>query len=124
MGASPAYGTSAADDTLGQIGLPGLFRELFVRVADLIKAQIELTKVEVKVEGRKLMMAGVMGLIALMVGSIFLMLLALSLLVVLAEYLQFVWAVIITTVVFLALTALFGWLAIWEIKRNSAYIDV
>lgn len=107
-----------------QTGIVGLIRELFVRVSDLVRAQIELTKTEVKVEGKKLAMAGMFGLIAITIGSIFLLLLALSLLLLLADYFELVWATLITTGIFLVLTGLFGWLTIWEIKRNSAYMDI
>jgi uncharacterized membrane protein YqjE len=107
-----------------QLGIVGLIRELFSRVSELVRTQIELTKAEVKVEGRKLIMAGLFGLIALTIGSIFLILLAVSLLLFLADYLQLIWATVITTAIFLVLTVIFSWLTIWEIKRNSAYIDI
>lgn len=105
-------------------GLTGLIRELFGRVGDLVKTQIELTKTEMKVEGRKLAMAGLFAMLSITVGSIFLLLLGLSVLLILSEYLDFVWAAVITTGFYLALTAIFGILALWEIKRNSAHIDV
>jgi uncharacterized membrane protein YqjE len=105
-------------------GLIGLIRELFSRVGDLIRTQIELTKIEVKVEGKKLVMAGLFGLTAISIGSIFLLLLAFSVLIVLAEYLEFVWAAVVTTAIFLVLTGIFACLALWEVKRNSTYVDV
>ena len=104
--------------------LTGLVRELFVRFGTLVRTQIELTKTEVKVEGRKLAMAGLFGFLAITVGSIFLMLLAFSILLLLAQTLQLVWAVVITTGIFLILTATLAGLTVWEIKRNSAYMDV
>lgn len=107
-----------------QPGLVGLVRELFTRVGDLIRTQIELTKIEVKVEGKKLVMAGLFGFAAVTIGSIFLMLLALSVLLLLSEVLDFVWAAVATTVIFLLLTGIFTWLTVWEVKRNSAYMDV
>lgn len=107
-----------------QPGLAGLVRELFIRVSDLIYMQVELIKAEAKIGGKKLAMASLFGLVALTIGSIFLMLVGLSMVLILSQYLNFVWAAVITTATFLFLTAIFGWLTIWELKRNTQHIDV
>lgn len=106
-----------------KLAFSDLIRELFMKVSELISTQLELTKTEIKVETRKLAIAAALGLAAAALGFVFLLFFGLSLILVLAQGLGFMWASLITSGIFLVLTLLFTSGMIMEIKKKSELIE-
>jgi hypothetical protein len=111
-------------DIRERVPLSDLFRELFRKFSDVIVTQVEITKTEIKVETRKLALAVVFGIAALVLGVLFTVFLGVSLILLLTPSLGMAWASVVTTVAYLVLTGLAAFLAIREVRKNSATIDV
>jgi uncharacterized membrane protein YqjE len=107
-----------------KIAISDLVRELFYKISEFISTQVELTKTEIKVESRKLVVAGVYGLAALLIGSVFVLSLAVSITLALMHAVGLVWASIITTGIYLILAALSVTLMVAELRKRSDRIDV
>ena len=107
-----------------KITITDLIRELLSKVGELISTQLELTKAEIRVESRKLLVAVTMGVTALAIGFVFLLFLGLSLILVLAQFMDIVWASLITSGFYLLVTALLAGGTLLEIRRNSARMKV
>jgi len=117
--------TPVVPNRIERATLADLLRELFGKFSDLLNTQILLVKTEIKVETRKLALAAIFGLIALSIGFLTLMLLAVSLILLLDKLVNDLsWAALLTTLVFLVVTAGCAGLSVWEVRRNSAEVDV
>lgn len=101
-----------------------LVRELLSKISELLNTQVKLVKTEIKVEGKKLATAAAFGVAALMVGFFFVLFLGISLILLFAKVVDLAWAAVITTGIFLVLTAVAGFLAMKEVQKNTATIDV
>jgi uncharacterized membrane protein YqjE len=106
------------------VAISDLVRELFSKISEFIQTQLELTKTEIKVESRKLVMAGAYGVAALMIGSVFILFMGVSITLALMDAVGLVWAAVITTVVYLMLAGLAVTLMISELRKNNEKIDV
>lgn len=107
-----------------RVAIGDLIRDLFLKISDLISTQVELTKTEIKVESRKLVVAAAYGMAALIIGSVFVLFLAISMTLAIGQAVGLVWASVITTVVFLALAGIATGLMVSELRKKSARIDV
>jgi hypothetical protein len=107
-----------------KIAVSDLLRELLHKISEFISTQVELTKTEIKVESRKLVVAGVYGLAALLIGSVFTLFLAVSMMLALMHAVGLVWASVITTVIYLILAVLAVLLMVGELRKRSDRIDV
>lgn len=107
-----------------RVAISDLIRELFTKISDLISTQVELTKTEIKVESRKLIVAAAYGVAALIIGSVFVLFMGVSILLALTQAVGVVWASVITTAIFLALAGLATGLMIAELRKKSSQIDV
>ncbi len=104
--------------------LSDLVRELLQKVSELISTEIRLVKTEIRVESRKLARAVLFALTALLIGFFFILFLGLSLILLFAQVVDWVWASVITTGIYLAAAGLAALMALKEIQKNSATIDV
>jgi hypothetical protein len=111
-------------DRSEQVGLVDLFRDLFRQVTELFTIQTELVKTEAKVEGRKLLLVMTWGLVLLTVASIFLLFLGVSIILMLAQTMGYMWASVVSTGFYLVLTIVSALVILFVMKRNSAKIDV
>lgn len=107
-----------------KIGTGDLVRELFNKITEFFRTQLELTKTEIKAESRKFVIAAVFGMAALIIGSAFVFFMGISLILVLAQVVGLAWSSVITTVIYLALAGLAAGLMIGELRKNSGTIDV
>jgi uncharacterized membrane protein YqjE len=114
------YGTERQE----RVALTDLVRDLFAKVHELINTQIELAKAEVKVGTKKMAMAAVFGVAALIIGTTFVLLLAVSLILLFSKMVEPAWASVITTGIFLVLTGITTALMLKEVRKNSETIDV
>lgn len=101
-----------------------MVRELLTKISELLNTQVKLVKTELKVEGKKLATAAAFGVAALLVGFFFVLFLGVSLILLFAKVVDLAWAAVITTGIFLLLTAVTGMMAMKEVQKNSATIDV
>jgi hypothetical protein len=101
-----------------------LFRELLTKVGELIATQLALTKAEIKQEGQKLMVAMGLGLAAVVVGFAFVLFFGISLTLLLAQSLPMVWAVLITSGIYLLVTALLASGMILEIRKKTERLNI
>jgi len=111
-------------DRQDKIAISDLVRELFAKISEYINTQIKLTKTEIKVEGRKLAVAAVFGVVALIVGFVSVLFLGMSLILLLDKVMDLAWASVATTVIFLVITGLFAWMMTQEIQKNSETIEL
>jgi uncharacterized membrane protein YqjE len=107
-----------------RVAISDLLRELFYKISELIRTQVELTKTEIKVESRKLVIAGAYGLVALLVGSVFVLFLGVSIMLALMQGVGLVWASVITTGIYLLLAAVATTLMIVELRKRNDEVDV
>ena len=106
-----------------RVAISDLLRELFYKISELIKTQVELTKTEIKVESRKLVVAGAYGLAALLIGSVFVLFLGVTITLALMQAVGLVWASVITTAIYLVLAAVATVLMVSELRKKSDRID-
>jgi len=111
-------------DRQDKIAISDLVRELFAKISDYINAQITLTKTEIKVESRKLAIAAVFGVGALILGFVSVLFLGVSLILLLEKTMDLAWAALATTGIFLVVTGLLAWMMTKEIRKNSETIDI
>jgi uncharacterized membrane protein YqjE len=107
-----------------RVAISDLVRELFSKISEFIQTQLELTKTEIKVESRKLVVAGAYGMAALVIGFVFVLFMGISITLALMEAVGLVWAAVITTVVYLLLAGLAVSLMISELRKSNEKIDV
>src|SRR5690606_19170893 len=72
-------------ETSVRLPITDLIRELFQKTGELVTKQVELTKAELKVEGRKLAKISVYGIVALHLSSMLVLLFGVSLFLSLAQ---------------------------------------
>lgn len=101
-----------------------LVRELLSKIGELINTQLELTKAEIRVEGRKLLVAVAMGAAALAIGFVFVLFFGISLILILNQAMDLMWASLITSGFYLLITALLTVGTVFEIRRNSERMKV
>jgi uncharacterized membrane protein YqjE len=101
-----------------------LVRELLSKISELLNTQVTLVKTEIKVESRKMATAAAFGVVALVIGFASVLFLGISLILLFSLAFGLVWGSVITTLLFLATTGICGFLAMKEIQKNSAEIDV
>jgi uncharacterized membrane protein YqjE len=121
MSASLLSGSSGRPDSLT---FSQLVRDLIVKVGELLTTQIALTKAELKAESQKLMVAVVLGLVALLAGFTSLLLGGISIVLLLSQWLNVVWASLITTGLYLLVTGLLVMGVILELRKNSEQMQV
>jgi len=107
-----------------RIAISDLIRELFNKVSELISTQVELTKTELKVESRKLVVVGIYGVAALVIGSVFILSLGVTITLALMHPLGLVWASVITTGLYLVMAGLAVALMMAELRKKSDTVDV
>lgn len=101
-----------------------LIRDLIAKAGELITAQIALTKAELKTESQKLLVAGVLGIIALLAGFTSLLLGGITLVLLLSQWLHVVWASLITTGIYLLVTGLLVVGMMAELRKNTERTQV
>jgi uncharacterized membrane protein YqjE len=111
-------------DNLEKTSLNVLLREFLQKLNELIRTQIELIRSEVAAGSLQLAKALLLGVFALIFGLFTLLFLGVSLILLLTPPLGLVWASLVTTVAYLAVTGLAAFLARREIGKDSAAIDV
>lgn len=102
-----------------KLSFSALVRELLAKVGELLSTQMALTKAEIKLESKKLVMAIVLGVGALSVGFLFLLFLGFSLILVFAQIMDVMWASLATSGVYLLVTALLTAGMVFEIRRRK-----
>jgi uncharacterized membrane protein YqjE len=107
-----------------RVAISDLLRELFTKISDIINTQLQLTKTEIKVGSRKMVSALIYGGVGLILGSVFVVSFGITLTLALWQVVNLVWASLITTVVYLALTGLAVFMLMKELRKNSEVIDV
>lgn len=107
-----------------RVAIGDLLRELFSKISEIINTQLQLTKTELKVGSRKMMAALIFGGVGIIVGSAFVVSFGITLTLALWQVLNLVWATLITTGVYLALTGLAVLLMVKELRKNSEIMDV
>ncbi len=121
MSASLLSGSSGRPDSLT---FSQLIRDLITKVGELMVTQIALTKAELKAESQKLMIAVVLGLVALLAGFTSLLLGGISIVLLLSQWLHVVWASLITTGLYLLMTGLLVMGMVLELRKNSERMQV
>lgn len=121
MSASLLSGSSGRPDSLT---FSQLVHDLIVKVGELLTTQIALTKAELKAESQKLMIAVVLGLVALLAGFTSLLLGGISIVLLLSQWLNVVWASLITTGLYLLMTGLLVVGMVLELRKNSERMPV
>lgn len=101
-----------------------LIRELLSKIGELISTQLELTKAEIRLESRKLVIAVAFGLGALAIGFVFLLFFGLSLILVLAQFMDVMWASLATSGFYLLMTALLAGGMVYEIRRRKERMSI
>lgn len=107
-----------------RLALSDLVRELFTKISELISTQLELTKTEIKVSSRKMVIAAAFGVGALLVGTVFVALLGVSMILLLDKVVDLAWAAVITTAIYLLVAGIFGFLMMKEIQKNNDSFEV
>lgn len=107
-----------------KMSFSNLIRELLSKVGELISTQLELTKAEIKLESRKLVLAIALGAGAAAIGFVFLLFFGLSLLLVLAQFMDVMWASLATSGFYLLMTALLAGGMILEIRKKSESMSI
>ena len=121
MSASLLSGSSGRPDSLT---FSQLIRDLITKVGELMVTQIALTKAELKAESQKLLIAVVLGLVALLAGFTSLLLGGISIVLLLSQWLHVVWASLITTGLYLLMTGLLVMGMVLELRKNSERMQV
>lgn len=116
---TPVYSTMQERTSISD-----LFRDLFHTFSNLINTQVELTKTEIKASTQKLATAIALGVVGLLLGFLFLGFLGVSLILLLTPAFGLAWASVVTTVAYLVITGLAFFLALREIRKNTAEIDI
>ncbi len=101
-----------------------LVRDLITKVGELMTTQIALTKAELKAESQKLLIAAVFGVVALLAGFTGLLLGGFSIILLLSQWLNVVWASLITTGLYLLVTGLLVMGMILELRKSSERMQV
>lgn len=101
-----------------------LVRDLITKVGELMVTQIALTKAELKAESQKLMIAAVFGVVALLAGFTGLLLGGFSIILLLSQWLNVVWASLITTGLYLLVTGLLVMGMVLELRKSSERMQV
>lgn len=117
-------GVSFLPDRSEKLSFSELLRELMTKVGELIGTQLALTKAEIKLEGQKLIVAVGLGLAAALVGFAFVLFLGVSITLLLAQALELVWAVLITSGIYLFVTALLAGGMMLEIRKKTERVDI
>jgi uncharacterized membrane protein YqjE len=107
-----------------RVAISDLLRELFSKVSEIINTQMQLTKTEIKVGSRKMMAAIIYGGVGLVTGSVFVLWFGATLTLALWQVMNLVWASLITTALFLAITAFAVLMLLKEVRKNSEEIEV
>ena len=106
------------------LAIRDMVRELLARITELFSIQVELVKSEIKAGGSKMAKTAVFGSGVMLFGTVFVLLLALSLIVGLGHFLTFTGAVLATTGIFFAVTVVFAMMTVQEVKKNIDNYDV
>ncbi|WP_303673641.1 phage holin family protein [Vampirovibrio chlorellavorus] len=115
---------SLSSDRPDPLTFSQLVRDLITKVGELMTTQIALTKAELKAESQKLMIAALLGVVALLAGFTGLLLGGISIVLLLSQWLNVVWASLITTGLYLLVTGLLLMGMVLELRKNSERMQV
>lgn len=111
-------------DIRGKNSLGALIPELFSTVAELVQAHVQLTKTEIKVESQKFGLTMVLAVSALTMGLFFLLFLGVSLVFVFKLLMDWHWATLSVTGIFLVCSLILAALSLHAFRKNTDTVQV